>query len=305
MPPTIQITICTWNRADLLRQTLASACELALPQSHEVSILVVNNNSSDTTPQVVKSFAGRLPIREIFEPSPGHTVARNRALAESHADFLLWTDDDVRFEPAWLTAFARATDTWPEATIFGGPCLPWFPQPPDADLVATFPALAAGYCVQGYDGPDGPIARPKPHHIMGMNLGVRMARLRDLRFDETLGYSPTSISGGDETDYIRRAAAKGAQVAWVGGMRVRHYVSPDRMTLDYLKRFTIGNARMSHDSPEAAHTLATIARWSGAEYLAYWRDRLRGRRRQSLDHLKRHWHLRGVLASRRPLGSAG
>ncbi len=298
MLPTIQITICTWNRAALLEQTLESASKLAWPESHQTSILVVNNNGPDATSQVVQAFAHRLPVREIFEPSPGHTIARNRALAESHADFILWTDDDVLFDRGWVSAFAHAIDAWPDAAIFGGPCRPWFPQTPDPDLVATFPALAAGYCVRGYDGSDGPIAVLEPQHIMGMNFGVRMAHLSHLRFDPGLGYSPRAIAGGDETDYIRRAMREGATVAWASGMRVQHYVAPERMTLAYLKRFTIGNAGSGDDSPDAAHPPATLVRWCGTEYVAYVRERLRGRRLDALGHLKRHWYLRGVLTDR-------
>jgi glycosyltransferase involved in cell wall biosynthesis len=300
MLPTIQITICTWNRAGLLRQTLESACALTWPDSHLATILVVNNNSTDDTSQVVRGFTDRLPVREVFEPTPGHTTARNRALTETNADFVLWTDDDVLFDKDWLIAFCDATSRWPDAAVFGGPCRPWFPIEPDSDLTATFPALALGYCVRGYDGPDGPIPFFEPQHLMGMNFGVRMAGLRDLRFDPTLGYSPTSITGGDETDYIRRALAQGARAAWVSRMHVQHYVSPERMTLQYLKRFTIGNARRAaNHSADASHKFHTLARWCATEYLAYLRDRLAGRRRAALGHLKRCWHLRGIMSGLR------
>jgi len=301
MLPTVQITICTWNRAELLRQTLESACGLAWPDTHRVAVLVVNNNSTDATSQVVQEFSGRLPVREVFEPVPGHTVARNRALVESDADFILWTDDDVLFDRDWLIAFRDAVVQWPEAAIFGGPCRPWFPSAPDRDLMSTFPALALGYCVRGYDGADGPIASFEPQYIMGMNFGVRMAGLRHLRFDPALGYSPRSIAGGDETDYICRALAEGATAVWVSGMRVQHYVASERMTLGYLKRFTIGNGRraVSDQSTDARHAVHTVARWCATEYLAYLRDRLAGRRRDAFGHLKRHWHLRGIMAGLR------
>ena len=91
----ITIAICTWNRCKLLGQTLEQMTRLEIPPHVQWELLIVNNNSTDATSAMVASFSRRLPIRERFEPRPGLSHARNRALTESQGDYILWTDDDV------------------------------------------------------------------------------------------------------------------------------------------------------------------------------------------------------------------
>jgi glycosyltransferase involved in cell wall biosynthesis len=104
----IEIVICTWNRATLLAQTLERLRQLRPPAGAEWRLLVVNNNSRDHTADVLRSFADRLPLRSVFEPEPGLSNARNRAIVETTGDYLVWTDDDVLVAHDWLEAYVAA-----------------------------------------------------------------------------------------------------------------------------------------------------------------------------------------------------
>src|SRR5258708_18628298 len=99
----ITVGICTWNRCELLTQTLSRLRTLAVPPDVDWEVLVVNNNSTDRTDAVVDSFVGRLPIRRLFEPRPGVACARNRVLREGRGDCVLWTDDDALVDENWAT----------------------------------------------------------------------------------------------------------------------------------------------------------------------------------------------------------
>ena len=126
----ITVVICTWNRCELLRQTLEQMTRLVIPPRVRWSVVVVDNNSTDDTATVIESFGGCLPIRRVFEPTPGQSHARNAGLREAEGDFILWTDDDVLLNSDWLVAFFEATERHPEGAVFGGPCEPWFPVKP-------------------------------------------------------------------------------------------------------------------------------------------------------------------------------
>ena len=80
---TIDVAICTWNRSALLAQTLERLRELDVPGDVDWRLIVVNNNSTDATSEVLASFADRLPLRAVFEPEAGQANARNRALHET------------------------------------------------------------------------------------------------------------------------------------------------------------------------------------------------------------------------------
>src|SRR5207253_11169792 len=96
------VAICTWNRSQLLRQTLDQFLDLAIPAGMTWELLVVNNNSTDDTDVVLAEFESRLPLRRLFEREPGLSHARNAALAAATGDYILFTDDDVLIAQSWL-----------------------------------------------------------------------------------------------------------------------------------------------------------------------------------------------------------
>jgi glycosyltransferase involved in cell wall biosynthesis len=87
---------------------------LRIPRGAEWEILVVNNNCNDNTDEVIASFANRLPVQRVFEATPGHSHARNRAVTEAAGDLIVWTDDDVLVDPNWLTGYAEALPPTPK-----------------------------------------------------------------------------------------------------------------------------------------------------------------------------------------------
>src|ERR1700738_3055719 len=99
MTKSVSVAICTWNRARLLGQTLESFVRLRIPEGVSWELLVVNNNCTDDTDAVIERHAGSLPIRRLYEPTPGKSYAHNLAIAEAQGDLVLWTDDDVIVDP--------------------------------------------------------------------------------------------------------------------------------------------------------------------------------------------------------------
>ena len=91
----VTVAICTLNRAESLRKTLASLVAMRLPEQMEWEVVVVDNGSTDHTDKVITDFAERLPIRREYEPQRGHTPARNRAVGAAKGEYIVWTDDDV------------------------------------------------------------------------------------------------------------------------------------------------------------------------------------------------------------------
>src|SRR5262249_2574313 len=113
--------ICTWNRSKSLSATLSSLQQLTIPPDIDWEVLLVNNNCSDDTDEVIAQFADRLPIRLLHEKRQGLSNARNCAAAAAKGDYILWTDDDAIVDPNWVAAYVNAFRTWPKASLFGGP----------------------------------------------------------------------------------------------------------------------------------------------------------------------------------------
>jgi GT2 family glycosyltransferase len=232
----ITIAICTWNRCELLERTLHGLTQMVIPPDVCWDVLVVDNNCTDATPDVVVRFARRLPITRVFEPTPGKAHACNRVVGQVTSDYILWTDDDVLVDERWFEAFVRAAAKYPTASVFGGPIEPWFLQPPDPDLLNAFPILAEGFCGLEQSLAEGPVDREVP--VWGANMAFRRDAVAHLKFNTSLGPSPTFLAGGEEADFIARVQRQGGVLVWCPNMRVKHCVAPSRATLAYLSRFT-------------------------------------------------------------------
>jgi glycosyltransferase involved in cell wall biosynthesis len=99
--PTLRISVVipTRNRCHLLRELLEALTRQArLPDE----VLVVDNDSQDQTPDVVRQFATQLPITYLHERERGAGAARNRGIREAAGDVLAFTDDDCIPDRQWL-----------------------------------------------------------------------------------------------------------------------------------------------------------------------------------------------------------
>jgi len=121
--PDISVIIPTQNRADSLRITLeclASGNRGGL----QVEIVVVNNAGHDNTEEIVCSFAQRIPIRYLYEPTLG-TFGKSHALncaldAGSLGGLIAILDDDMSPDANWFQGVAAISARWPEKDLFTG-----------------------------------------------------------------------------------------------------------------------------------------------------------------------------------------
>jgi glucosyl-dolichyl phosphate glucuronosyltransferase len=238
----ISIGICTYNRGESVRRTLES---LASQNNIDLSeVLIVDNNCTDSTADVVGSFRGRLPIRRITESRQGLAYARNRAAAEFQGDVLLFTDDDVRFDTGWLAAYQDAILKFPDADYFGGRILPdWGERRPrwikDEPL-----ALIDGVLVWFDHGADTRLIRPTEHPPFGASFAIRRRLLEKIGlFRVDLGTGGNGSGRGEETEFLMRARQAGAQGVYVGGALCFHAYDPKRLTLIALYRYGISCGR--------------------------------------------------------------
>ena len=98
----LTVALCTYNRADFLRQTLAGLARQNFPRD-QFEVLVIDNNSRDHTAAVVAEFANTVPApRHVLETQQGLDYARNRAISEARGDIIIFGDDDILVAPDWL-----------------------------------------------------------------------------------------------------------------------------------------------------------------------------------------------------------
>lgn len=261
------VAICTWNRADLLDKTLERMQDLCVPEGLEWELLVVNNNCTDHTDDVIERHREALPLRRLIEPRQGLSHARNCAVEAARGDLLIWTDDDVLVDPQWLAEYVRAAGEWPDALFFGGTVTPWFgTEPPDwvpanLDLLRSAFAIADyGACERWLEANEIPV---------GANMAFRTDILRRHAFDGSLGHVGGDVRGGEELDLIGQINRDGGRGVWLPDARVQHWIDPDRLTYRYIWKWHVGAGR-SIGKRVLARNVATVfgvPRWALRKYV--------------------------------------
>lgn len=213
----VSIIICTRNRADSLRETLASIakCEVG---NWTVDLLAVDNGSSDDTRQVIESATlPNMALRYLHEPRAGQCFARNAGLRAAHGEVIMFTDDDVRVGTTWIQEMA-APLVLGKADLVQGPVLcpqhlrrPWM-----KGMLATWVAL-----VNSND--------PSPPALVGANMGFRRQVFEEVGpFHEELG--PGALGFFDDTLFSWQAEELGFKRVFVPEAKVEHHFDVSRMT---------------------------------------------------------------------------
>lgn len=98
----LSVAIITHSRLNDLLHAVASL----LIQDNIYEILVIDNNSTNGTKQIIERFSktSRTPIRVIFESNPGRSYARNKALDMCKTRWLAFIDDDCVVSQNWSKA---------------------------------------------------------------------------------------------------------------------------------------------------------------------------------------------------------
>jgi GT2 family glycosyltransferase len=97
----VSVVIVNWNGAEHLRYCLPSLNSQSLkPQE----IIVVDNRSSDDSQEAARIHGARwVPLQENVGLAPG----LNRGAAAARGDFLLFVNNDMRFDPGFIAALAE------------------------------------------------------------------------------------------------------------------------------------------------------------------------------------------------------
>jgi glycosyltransferase involved in cell wall biosynthesis/GT2 family glycosyltransferase len=240
--PPASVVLCTRNRAEELDDAVALLVALGAGD-----VVLVDNDSTDATPDVAAALAARHPgvVRVVHEPRAGLSHARNAGAAAARHDLLLFLDDDARPAPGWLEATARELAR-PGVANVGGPICALWPEGHDPSWLG--PGLERFFSV--LDRGDADATLVPPAVVYGANWAVRRSALRAAGgFDPAFGFGPETAIGGEETGVAWRLHRGGlGATRFVAAAAVGHRIDPARLGDAYLLRrsLTVGIERTRH-----------------------------------------------------------
>jgi glycosyltransferase involved in cell wall biosynthesis len=223
------VILCTYNRAANLPGCIAHLAAQEGTENLDWEVLVVDNNSTDETAEIVQRLAQDSPIRirYAFEPAQGLSNARNCGIRESDATHLIFIDDDIHAAPRWLSAYADIFST-KDCDAAGGRILVESPKPIPAwirpEMMGFLGQLDYGEAPLALDG--------RNRHPFGGNMAFHRRALALVGdFDPDLGRkgegaSPDELFKGEETEYFRQLAIRGGSIWYAPNAVVKHLILP-------------------------------------------------------------------------------
>jgi glycosyltransferase involved in cell wall biosynthesis len=227
----ISVILCTYNRCAILENALGSLAVSTLEKSTNWEVLVVDNNSSDRTREVVEEFSSKYPgrFRYLFEPQAGKSHALNAGIREARGDVLAFLDDDVRVEASWLQNLTSALHN-EELAGTGGRIVPEWSSPAPRWL-SEKAWYASGPLVQFNLG-DRTCELSEPP--FGTNMAFRKEMFEKYGvFRVELGPRPGSEIRSEDTEFGSRLLAAGERLSYEPSAIVYHPVQESRVKKEY------------------------------------------------------------------------
>ncbi len=198
--PKISVVVSTLNGAATLRDTLVGLEQLDYP---DYEVIVVNDGSTDGTPQIASEYQVRL----ITTKNQGLSAARNVGIRAAAGEIVAFIDDDAYPEIHWLRFLALAFLEGKYVGV-GGPNLP----PPDDGWMADAVANAPG-------GPNPVLLSDTvAEHIPGCNMAFRKDALEAID-----GFDSRFRSAGDDVDVCWRLRDRGGLLGYSAAAVVWHH----------------------------------------------------------------------------------
>ncbi len=200
--PRVSVVIASYNAERTLKACLDSLLALNYP---DYEIILVDDGSSDTTPQIAFLYPKVRYFRH--QGNLGLSAARNTGIAAATGQIIAFTDADCRADEDWLY-YLVGDLLGGEFAAMGGPNL----LPPEDSAVAA--AVMAS--------PGGPahvmLTDRQAEHIPGCNMAFFKSALEEVgRFD------PVFRRAGDDVDLCWRLQQAGYKIGFSPAAFVWHY----------------------------------------------------------------------------------
>lgn len=263
--PDITVVLCTYNRAEMLRDALNSLMRQDTGGQFNYEVAVVDDASTDATPKAVREAAARspIPMRYVQGSGKGMAPAQNRGIKESSADWIAFFDDDEVAEPNWLEELL-ACAVQARAEVVGGLVRL---RLSDEEVRKISPICRAmlgetdgrrklGKCLRKtFPGSGNLLVRAKVFQSVG-------------QFDESM------TRGGSDTEFNARLRLAGLEAWFTPKAIVHHHVPAYRLKENYLIWYSlrIGDSFAYRDFREwglARTLIACLGRIAQASFINF------------------------------------
>ena len=277
----ISVVIPTYNNASMLATTLSAFERVHFPKDAE--LIVVDNNSTDDTAETINTFVDKLPVRYAFEPRQGISAAKNRGIDTARGKLLVFTDDDVRPCPEWLTIYSDEYRNSPQGFFWGGPIVSEFEGPMPSESLLRY----APESVKGLDYGSVERSLEENECFISANIALPSHAIVEVGgYSTALGLNakPNLVLAGEETDLQKRLRSAGYNCKYLPSASIQHVVPARKCTLEHIAARIEAHGRYQRSNvtvEETVRTLAGVPLWRyrrcAERFSLAWLKRISGR----------------------------
>ncbi|OGM12629.1 hypothetical protein A2V80_03115 [Candidatus Woesebacteria bacterium RBG_16_39_8b] len=171
-----------------------------------------------------------MPIRYISETKKGLSHARNRGIDESNGDIVIFLDDDVLVDKAWLAEMLRVFNRTNADCVGGRVFIKWAGKP-------EFPLRECENKLISFDKGDADREMRGRSVPIGANLAFKRSVFeKGLRFNTELGRTGACLISGEEIELIWKLQRNNKSVWYAAKSIVYHRLEGERCTKSYYFR---------------------------------------------------------------------
>lgn len=234
----ISVIICTYNRDKYIYNVLKSIAENNFP-TDQYEIILVNNNCTDNTMSECQRFRSDYPqvtMKEFIETNQGLSYARNRGIAESTGEILIYVDDDALVNNEYLHTYYNFFATNPSIDAAGGPIIPKYETSEPKWMSHFTKCLITGYKYLGKKA----IEFPKNDYPGGGNAAYRSSVFDKVGlFNVDLGRKGDSLVGAEEKDIFDKMKEFGMRFFYLPTSILYHIIPEKKLSKEYFNKLTI------------------------------------------------------------------
>ncbi|MGB3292294.1 MAG: hormogonium polysaccharide biosynthesis glycosyltransferase HpsE [Phormidesmis sp.] len=235
------VVIVTYNGSDRIGAVLDRLRHQIGTADIAWEIIVVDNNSTDSTRAVVQryqaSWPQTMPLRYEFEPQQGAGFARHHGTKAAHSPLVGYLDDDNLPWPNWVSSAYRFGQQNPQVGVYGSRiCGKFVTSPP-----AHFERIAALLALT--DRGSKPIPYWPETKILPPGAGLvvrRQAWLDNVPEQRALAEKFGEREAGEDLEVVLHIQRAGWPVWYNPHMMMHHEIPGSRLTRAYLVRLCRG-----------------------------------------------------------------
>jgi GT2 family glycosyltransferase len=121
----VTVIVVNWNRKNLLKPCIDSLARQAHPS---FQVVVVDNGSTDGSPELVRAMAPAFPVPLTLienQTNLGFCAANNQGIEQSNSEFVALLNNDAEADPNWLAALEEAISASARTGMAASKILVW------------------------------------------------------------------------------------------------------------------------------------------------------------------------------------